>query len=41
VLEMTTKIEKTVNTKLPRLRPGTDILEREDGFHIFLDMIRI
>ncbi|WP_029893483.1 Hsp20/alpha crystallin family protein [Desulfohalovibrio reitneri] len=24
--------------KLPVARPATDILEREDGFHIFLDM---
>jgi HSP20 family protein len=23
---------------LPRIRPATDILEREDGFHIFMDM---
>jgi HSP20 family molecular chaperone IbpA len=22
----------------PRVRPATDIIEREDGFHIFLDM---
>jgi HSP20 family protein len=23
---------------LPRVRPATDILEREDGFHIYMDM---
>jgi HSP20 family protein len=23
---------------LPRIRPATDILEREDGFHIYMDM---
>ncbi|MGE4553318.1 MAG: Hsp20/alpha crystallin family protein [Desulfovibrionaceae bacterium] len=23
---------------LPRVRPATDILEREDGYHVFMDM---
>ena len=30
--------DKTVEKTLPRFRPATDILEREDGFHIFMDM---
>ncbi len=24
--------------KLPKVRPATDIVEKEDGFHIFIDM---
>ena len=36
---MATDIEKKETTgSLPRYRPATDILEREDGFHLFLDM---
>lgn len=30
--------ETTKSDALPRFRPATDILEREDGFHLFLDM---
>jgi HSP20 family molecular chaperone IbpA len=35
---MATDIEKKETGSLPRYRPATDILEREDGFHLFLDM---
>jgi HSP20 family molecular chaperone IbpA len=33
-------VKTTENTKkaLPRFRPAADIIEREDGFHVFLDM---
>lgn len=35
-----TKAETRTETKrtLPRYRPATDIIEREDGYHILLDM---
>ena len=34
---MTAPEAKTEKT-LPRVSPATDILEREDGFHVFLDI---
>lgn len=30
--------EKTEAKPLPRVSPATDILEREDGFHVFMDI---
>jgi HSP20 family molecular chaperone IbpA len=30
--------KKTDSRNNPRYRPASDILEREDGFHIFMDM---
>ncbi len=35
---MTNDLEKKTTPTLPRFRPNTDVLEREDGFHIFVDM---
>ena len=35
---MTNDLEKKTTPALPRFRPNTDVLEREDGFHIFVDM---
>lgn len=35
---MANDIEKRTPSTLARFRPNTDILEREDGFHIFMDM---
>lgn len=35
---MTNELERKATPALPRFRPNTDILEREDGFHIFVDM---
>ncbi|MBG0791589.1 MAG: Hsp20/alpha crystallin family protein [Desulfovibrionaceae bacterium] len=32
------EIAKTNERNLPRYRPATDILEREDGFYIYMDM---
>lgn len=29
---------QTEEKTLPRVRPATDILEREDGYHVFMDM---
>lgn len=29
---------QTVRKDVPRFTPATDILEREDGFHIYMDM---
>ena len=29
---------KTVEKDVPRYTPATDILEKEDGYHIFMDM---
>lgn len=30
--------EKTEAKALPRVSPATDIVEREDGFHVFMDI---
>jgi HSP20 family molecular chaperone IbpA len=35
---MTNDQEKKTLAALPRFRPNTDVLEREDGFYIFVDM---
>ena len=35
---MSEVMKKEDRQELPRFRPATDILEREDGFHIFMDM---
>lgn len=35
---MSNDVEKKTVTALPRFRPNTDVLEREDGFYIFVDM---
>jgi HSP20 family molecular chaperone IbpA len=35
---MTNDQEKKTAPALPRFRPNTDVLEREDGFYIFVDM---
>ena len=35
---MTNELERKATPALPRFRPNTDILEREDDFHIFVDM---
>ena len=35
---MTKEVVKKENRSLPRVRPYTDILEKEDGFHIFMDL---
>lgn len=35
---MANEVEKKTAPALPRFRPNTDILEREDGFYIFVDM---
>lgn len=35
---MTKKVEEKVESALPKVRPASDILERADGFHIFMDM---
>lgn len=32
-----TDVQKS-ESQLPRVRPATDILEREDGFYIYMDM---
>ncbi|BDQ34142.1 Hsp20/alpha crystallin family protein [Pseudodesulfovibrio portus] len=32
------EIAKTNEKSLPKYRPATDILEREDGFYIYIDM---
>jgi HSP20 family protein len=32
------EIKKHEERSLPRYRPATDILEREDGFYIFMDL---
>lgn len=31
-------VDKTETKPLPRVSPATDILEREDGFHVFMDI---
>lgn len=35
---MTDNAVKTEERRLPRVKPSTDIIEREDGFYIFVDM---
>lgn len=35
---MKTDTERKTASALPRFRPNTDVLEREDGFYIFVDM---
>lgn len=35
---MSNELEKKTTSALPRFRPNTDVLEREDGFYIFVDM---
>lgn len=35
---MSEVVKKEERKELARFRPATDILEREDGFHIFMDM---
>ncbi len=35
---MNTQIERKEEQALPRVRPASDIVEREDGFHISMDM---
>ncbi|WFS62410.1 Hsp20/alpha crystallin family protein [Pseudodesulfovibrio thermohalotolerans] len=35
---MSEVVKKEERKELTRFRPATDILEREDGFHIFMDM---
>lgn len=36
--EIAKTTEKSMEKELPRFRPATDILEREDGFYIYIDM---
>ena len=33
-----TSVTKPESKPLPRVTPATDILEREDGFHVFMDI---
>lgn len=35
---MTNDVEKRSVPTLPRFKPNTDVVEREDGFYIFVDM---
>lgn len=35
---MTNDVEKRTAAALPKFKPNTDVLEREDGFYIFVDM---
>ena len=35
---MTDNAVKTEERRLPRVKPATDIIEKEDGFYIFVDM---
>ena len=35
---MSNETERTEARRIPRVRPASDIVEREDGFHIFMDM---
>lgn len=35
---MSNEIKKVNDNDIPRYRQASDILEREDGFHIFMDM---
>lgn len=34
----TGEVKKNIKGKLPRFSPNTDIIEKEDGFHIYMDM---
>ena len=35
---MNQEVQKKEKTSLARIRPSTDILEKEDGFHILMDI---
>lgn len=35
---MTDTATRTEERRLPRVKPATDIIEKEDGFYIFVDM---
>lgn len=35
---MTQEVEKKTRPSLAQFRPNTDVLEREDGFYIYMDM---
>ncbi|MGE4290764.1 MAG: Hsp20/alpha crystallin family protein [Desulfovibrio sp.] len=35
---MSNEIKKTEERPLPKVRPATDIVEREDGFHVIMDV---
>lgn len=35
---MSSEIKKTEERILPKVRPATDIFEREDGFHVIMDV---
>ncbi len=35
---MTSEVQKREAQNLPRFSPSTDIIEKEDGFHIYMDM---
>lgn len=35
---MSKELDKKTSPALPRFRPNTDVLEREEGFYIFVDM---
>ncbi len=35
---MSNEVSRAEEQGLPRFRPASDIVEREDGFHIFMDM---
>ncbi len=35
---MSTDVSRTEEQHVPRFRPASDIVEREDGFHIIMDM---
>ncbi len=34
----TSEVRSDIKGKLPRFSPNTDIIEKEDGFHIYMDM---
>lgn len=35
---MTSQVKKSETNALPRFSPNTDIIEQQDGFHIYMDM---
>ncbi len=35
---MTKQVQKSEAGRLPRFSPSTDIIEQQDGFHIYMDM---
>jgi len=35
---MASEVQKRETQALPRFSPSTDIIEKEDGFHIYMDM---